>query len=565
MIHAKRMMIDNMPVEINGEKNLLELINKTGVKLPTFCYYSELSVYGACRMCMVEDDRGSMQAACSTPPREGMVIYTNTPRLRKYRKNILELLLANHCRDCTTCKSNENCKLQELAKRFGLDDVRFPNTKTEPEIDDSSLSITIDRSKCILCGDCVRMCNEVQNVGAIDFAHRGSKMKISTAFNVPLVDSGCVGCGQCSAVCPTGAITIKYDTDRLWKLLSDKDTKVIVQIAPAVRAGVAKALGVADANLAMGKMVASLRRMGFAEVFDTTTGADLTIVEETKEFIERLSNGGKLPLFTSCCPAWIKYAETKHPELMENISTCRSPMEMFGAVIKEYYKEDNKKVVSVAVMPCTAKKSEAGRKEFVRNDVPDVDIVITTQELVRMIEESGIMFRDIAPEALSMPFGGTSGSGLLFGVTGGVTEAVLRHISDDKSMGKLEMIAMSGIRGFEGVKECTITHNGVDIKIAVVSGLANAERLIQAIQSGEVSYHFVEVMACPGGCVAGAGQPFGAKPEKVARGNALYQNDRMSQMKSAGDNPVLESLYNNVIGDKVHEMLHVHYGCDCHK
>ncbi len=560
MIHAKRMMIDNMPVEINGEKNLLELINKTGIKLPTFCYHTELSVYGACRMCMVEDNWGSMQAACSTPPKEGMVIYTNTPRLRKYRKNILELLLANHCRDCTTCKSNESCKLQDLARRFGLTDVRFPNTKTKPELDTSSPSITIDRSKCILCGDCVRMCNEIQNVGAINFAHRGSKMQISTAFNVPLSETACVGCGQCAAVCPTGAITIKHDKDRLWSCLEDKDTKVVVQIAPAVRAGVAKALGESDSNLAMGKIVAALRKMGFDEVFDTTTSADLTVIEEAAEFADRLANGGKLPLFTSCCPAWIKYAESKHPELLPHISTCKSPMQMFGAVLKEYYKTSDKRIVSVAVMPCTAKKGEAARSEFIRNGSPDVDIVITTQELVRMIEESGIMFKNIQPEAASMPFGGTSGSGLIFGVSGGVTEAVLRHISDDKSMGNLQTIAMSGVRGFEGLKECTVNHNGTEVHIAVVSGLANAEALIQAIQNGERHYDFVEVMACPGGCVSGAGQPFSKLHERIQRGNALYLNDRLSQIKSPEENPVMKTLYDGLLKGRNHELLHVHYG-----
>ena len=323
------MMIDNMPVEIEGEKNILAVIRKAGIDLPTFCYYSELSVYGACRMCVVEDKSGEIHASCSTPPKAGMEIRTNTPRLRKYRKMILELLLANHCRDCTTCEKNGKCKLQELAQRFGIKQVRFNNTAGESDLDTSSLAIVRDKSKCILCGDCVRMCEEVQNIGAIDFAHRGSKMCISAAFDEPIADTKCIGCGQCAAVCPTGAIVVKNDTAKLWKDLSDANAKVVVQIAPAVRVGVGNELGLPEGENVMGKIVAALRRIGFDEIFDTTTGADLTVLEEAGEFLSKVQKGEKLPLFTSCCPAWVKYAELNHPELMENISTCRSPMQMF--------------------------------------------------------------------------------------------------------------------------------------------------------------------------------------------------------------------------------------------
>ena len=331
------MIIDNIPVAINGEKNLLELIRKAGIELPTFCYYSELSVYGACRMCMVENKWGGMEAACSTPPRNGMEIYTNTPRLRKYRKMILELLLSNHCGECTTCDKNGKCKLQELAARFDIHRIRFDNPKSKPCIDDSSVSITRDANKCILCGDCVRVCNEVQNVGAIDFAFRGSKMKVACSFDKPIGDSNCVGCGQCAAVCPTGAIIIKNDSHRLWKELNQEDTIAVAQVAPAVRVAVAKEFGYNGENV-MGKIVAALRRIGFNYIFDTSTAADLTVMEESKEFADRLANGGKLPLFTSCCPAWIKYAENEYPEILPNISTCRSPMQMFASVINEKFK-----------------------------------------------------------------------------------------------------------------------------------------------------------------------------------------------------------------------------------
>ncbi|MEG2656699.1 MAG: [FeFe] hydrogenase, group A [Clostridium sp.] len=553
------MIIDNIPVEINGEKNILELIRKAGIDLPTFCYYSELSVYGACRMCMFENKWGGIEAACSTPPKAGMEIYTNTVRLRKYRKNILELLLANHCRDCTTCEKNTHCKLQELAQRFGIKEIRFENTAKENEIDNSSLSIVRDNSKCILCGDCVRMCDEVQNVGAIDFIKRGSKMSVGTVFDKPISESNCVGCGQCAAVCPTGAIVVKNDTANLWKDLSDKDTKVVVQIAPAVRVGISEELGQKDGENVMGKLVSALRRMGFDEVFDTSTGADLTVLEETNEFISRLEEGEKLPLFTSCCPAWVSYAEKNYPELMNNVSSCKSPMQMFASVLKEHYSHSNKRIVNVAIMPCTAKKFEAKRDEFKTDGVNDVDYVITTQEVIKMIKESGIIFSQIEPEAVDMPFGASSGAGVIFGVTGGVTEAVIRRVLDDKSITTLRTIAFNGVRGMDGIKETSIDVDGKEIKIAIVSGLKNADDLIQRIKSGESHYDFIEVMACPGGCVGGAGQPFAMEEGKQKRGEGLYTVDKMSSLKRSEENPVMVSLYSGLLKGKVHKLLHVNY------
>lgn len=553
------MIIDNIPVAIEGEKNILELIRKAGIDLPTFCYHSDLSVYGACRMCMVENKWGSMEAACSTPPKPGAEIYTNTPKLRKHRKMILELLLSNHCRDCTTCDKNGECRLQELASRFGITSVRFKNTAAEPDIDDSSVSITRDRNKCILCGDCVRVCNEVQNVGAINFANRGSKMIVATAFDEPIAKSNCVGCGQCAAVCPTGAIVIKNDRMRLWDEFDKEDVKVVAQIAPAVRVAVAKSFGLTDGNV-MGKIVASLKRIGFDEVFDTVTGADLTVLEEANEFLDRISENENIPLFTSCCPAWVNYCEKNYPELLPNVSTCRSPMQMFGSVIKEQYKTSRKKIISVAIMPCTAKKFEAVRSEFKREDGSQViDYVITTKELIQMIKEAGIVFSEIEPESIDMPFGSISGAGVIFGVTGGVTEAVIRRVATDKSVNALRNLAFNGVRGLEGVKEATINYGGTDLKIAVVSGLKNADDLIKRIKGGE-HYDLVEVMACPGGCINGAGQPHTDFEGRKERSANLYEADRMCTNKRSEENPLMMSLYNGLLRGKVHELLHVHYG-----
>ena len=560
MSNKEYITVDGIPVPIEGEKNLLEVIRKAGIKLPTFCYHSDLSVYGACRMCMVENEWGGLDAACSTPPRAGMKIRTNTERLRRYRRNILELIIANHCNDCTTCKNNLRCKLQDLAMRYNIDGVRFPNTShnARPK-DESSDSITSDPSKCILCGDCVRVCHEVQNVGAIDFAFRGSKMSISTAFGKPLSESPCVGCGQCVAICPTGALVVKNHISPVWKAVDNPEIKTTVQIAPAVRVAVGRELGVREGENVMGKIVAALRLMGFDEVYDTSLSADLTVIEESNEFLERLEKGENLPLITSCCPGWVKYCENKHPELMKNVSSCKSPMQMLAALLKDRAKQSGEKTFHVAIMPCTAKKSEATRKEFAQDGSPDVDAVITTNGLIRMIKESGIDFESIEPEAVDMPFGTISGAGVIFGVTGGVTEAVLRRVAATKTRAALLSVANKGQRGMEGVKEFDLEYGDKTLHIAVVSGLANAEKVLKRAKNGE-HFDFIEVMACPGGCINGAGQPYVMHEDRKERAKGLYEADRLLSVRTSDENPLISSIYSDIIKDRAHELLHVHYG-----
>lgn len=555
------MTIDGQSIEFTDEPNVLSVIRKAGIDIPTLCYHSELSIYGACRLCTVENDRGKTFASCSEKPKDGMVIYTNTPRLMRYRKLILELLLAAHCRDCTTCIKSGECHLQELAHRMGVHEIRFENVREQQPIDTSSHSIIRDPNKCILCGDCVRMCDNVQNINAIDFAYRGTDAQVMPAFNKKIAETDCVGCGQCRVVCPTGAISIHTNIDVVWEALADKNTKVIAQIAPAVRVAIGDHFGYAKGENVMGKLVGVLHRLGFDEVYDTSYGADLTVVEESKEFIERFTSGQKMPLFTSCCPAWVKYCETKYPEFVPNLSTCRSPQQMFGAVVREYYKDpeknEGKKIVSVSIMPCTAKKEEILRPESFTNGKQDVDYVLTTTEVVRMIRKSGIVFDKVEIEAADVPFGIGSGSGVIFGVTGGVTEAVLRRLQQGHSRVDMEAIKKSGVRGDEGIKTLTYDYNGREIRAAVVNGLANADKLLQQIKNHEVEYDFVEVMACRRGCIMGGGQPVNAGPRtRKARMKGLYDTDVNTQIKKSNENPMILSLYDSLLKGKEHELLH---------
>lgn len=555
------MTIDGQAIEFTDEPNVLSVIRKAGIDIPTLCYHSELSIYGACRLCTVEDDRGKTFASCSEKPRDGMIIYTNTPRLMRYRKLILELLLAAHCRDCTTCIKSGECHLQELAHRMGVHEIRFENVREIQPIDTSSHAIIRDPNKCILCGDCVRMCDNVQNINAIDFAYRGTDAQVIPAFNKKIAETDCVGCGQCRVVCPTGAISIHTNIDEVWDALADKNTKVIAQIAPAVRVAIGDNFGYAKGENVMGKLVGVLHRLGFDEVYDTSYGADLTVVEESKEFIERFTSGEKMPLFTSCCPAWVKYCENKYPEFVPNLSTCRSPQQMFGAVVREYYKDpeknEGKRIVSVSIMPCTAKKEEILRPESYTNGKQDVDYVLTTTEIVRMIRKSGIVFDKVEIEAADVPFGIGSGSGVIFGVTGGVTEAVLRRLQQGHNRVDMESIKKSGVRGDDGIKVLTYNYNGREIKAAVVNGLANADKVLQQIKNHEAEYDFVEVMACRRGCIMGGGQPVNAGPRtRKARMKGLYDTDVNTQIKKSNENPMILSLYDTLLKGKEHELLH---------
>lgn len=556
------MIIDGRKVEFDKEKNVLEVVRKAGINLPTFCYHSELSIYGACRMCIVEDTKGKTFASCSETPKDGMEIFTNTPKLQKYRKTILELLLAEHDRDCTACDRTGQCQLQELAVRLGIKEIRFNEMIEKLPIDKSSLSIVRNPNKCILCGDCVRVCEEVQGVGALSFAYRGSEMIVTPAFNRDIAEVTCVNCGQCRTVCPTGAIIIKNENYKVWDVIHDKDKRVVAQIAPAVRVALGEEFGLNPGEVTVGKIVAALKTLGIDEVYDTSFGADMTVIEESNEFVTKLTEGRGLPLFTSCCPAWVKYAENKFPDMVDNISTCKSPQQMFGSVLKEYYKdkdkEEGKETIVISVMPCTAKKAEAAREEFEHDGIRDVDIVITTQELAFLIKEVGIIFEELEEESFDMPFGLVSGSGVIFGSTGGVTEAVVTRLLKDKPNHTTKDIMFKDVRGMENIKEAVFNVDGLEVKLAVVHGLKNANELVKQIKSGERSYHFVEVMACPGGCVCGGGQPVSKRRTRgIDRANGLYKLDRTSQIKSSEENPLISSLFEGMLKDR-HDLLHVH-------
>lgn len=560
---SKTMVIDGKKVNFNGQKNILSVIRDSNIDLPTFCYHSELSIYGACRMCSVETADGKIIASCSEVPKDGLEIYTNSPRIRKYRRMILELLLANHDRDCTACERTGKCQLQKLARRYGINQIRFNQLIEDDEIDNSSPSIIRNPNKCIKCGDCVIVCEEIQGVGALGFSHRGTEVQIKPAFNKKLSETNCVNCGQCRIVCPTAAITIKNETQKVWDAIYDKNIRVIAQIAPAVRVALGEEFGLKPGDVTIGKIASILRKIGVDEVYDTALSADLTVIEESNEFLDRFSKNENLPLFTSCCPAWVKFAENKYPELTKNISSCKSPQQMFGSVAREVFnkkdEEDGKKTFIVSIMPCTAKKAEAARPEFSHDGVREVDLVLTTQELAIMIKEIGVNFHTIEEESLDMPFGVASGAGIIFGTTGGVTEAVLRKLLKDKFAKDDCEIIFNNVRGLEAVKEATVEADGRIISIAVVHGLKDADMLIKQIKNGEKYYDLVEVMACKGGCIAGGGQPVPrmiTKETRAMRASGLYNIDKVNQIKNSEDNYIVKSIYKDIIKGNNH-ILHV--------
>jgi len=519
-------------------------------------------------MCVVEVEGRGIMASCSTPPAPGMKILTNSPRVQRVRRTVLELLLANHDRECTTCDRNGSCKLQELANRFGVKKIRFGERDIKLPLDRSSRSLVRDPNKCILCGDCVRMCAEVQGIGVLDFSGRGSKTVVTPAFNKDLADVDCVNCGQCSAVCPTGAIVVKDETDRAWSAIHNPEKVVVVQVAPAVRVALGEEFGLPAGQIVTGKVVAALKRLGFDKVFDTSITADLTVIEETHEFIKRLQTGEKLPQFTSCCPAWVKFAEHNGAEYLKNLSSCRSPQQMFGSLVKKYWaKEIGKKpedIFVVSIMPCTAKKYEAALPQFATGGVRDVDLVLTTQELARMIREAGLVFDQLDIESFDTPFGFTTGAGVIFGTTGGVAEAVLRAAHEFVTGEPIDRHNFEAVRGFDQRKEATVEIAGQQIKVAVVHGLASAKALLQEMKEGKADYQIVEVMACPGGCVGGAGQPISPSMEtKKERAKGIYNADKLSQLRKAQDNPVVAKFYDQWLAKPnsaaAHETLHTSY------
>lgn len=573
--------MDMVNLKINGQAvsvpagyTVLEAAREVGIDIPTLCYLKDVSQTGSCRMCVVEIvGARALQAACVYPVSEGLEVLTHSPSVRKARKSTLELLLSNHDRKCLTCTRNQKCELQALADELGVDGIRYEGEVIHYDIDDLSPSIVRDNNKCVLCRRCINVCKNIQTVGAIDTMERGFKTHIGCAFNMPLSESACVNCGQCIAVCPVGALREKDNTEKVFDAIADKDKYVIVQTAPAVRAAIGEEFGYEIGTPTTGKMAAALRRLGFDKVFDTDTGADLTIMEEGTELLDRIQNGGKLPLITSCSPGWIKFCEHNFPDFLDNLSSCKSPHQMFGAVLKSYYAQKNnidpEKIVVVSVMPCVAKKFESDREEMQAGGLRDVDIVISTRELAKMIKQSGIKYELLPDEKFDAPFEEATGAGVIFGATGGVMEAALRTVAEILEGKSLDKIEYEEVRGTKGIKEATLNIAGKDIRIAVAHGLGNARKLLESIRSGEKQYEFIEIMACPGGCVTGGGQPIcSAKTYmdidvKKERARALYAEDEDAAIRKSHENPDIKLLYSEFFekpgSHKSHELLHTHY------
>ncbi|MGE5585159.1 MAG: NADH-dependent [FeFe] hydrogenase, group A6 [Bacillota bacterium] len=568
-VKALRLTIDGREVEAHEGETVLDAARRAGRDIPTLCYHPAVGRIGSCRVCVVEiEGARALPASCVTPVADGMVVHTNTPAVREARRTVLELLLAAHPHDCLKCERNGRCELQDLAMRLGIRSARFHREKDHRDLDASSPALVREPDKCVLCGRCVKVCNEVQAVGVLGFAYRGTRSCVTPMFERGLAESKCVSCGQCAKACPVGAISEKEEWERVLDAIADPDLHVVVQVAPAVRAAIGEEFGIPAGTAVTGKLATAFHRLGFDAVFDTQFAADLTIMEEGHELLERIKSRGKLPLITSCSPGWVRFCETFFPGFLGNVSSCKSPQQMMGAVIKTYYARKAgvvpERVFSVSVMPCTAKKYEAARPEMRASGVRDVDVALTTRELARMIKAAGIDFASLPDGEFDAPLGISTGAGTIFGATGGVMEAALRTVSEvvtKKPAGKVEFLE---VRGLEGIREAAVDVGGQEVRIAVASGLANAARLLQRIREGKASFHFVEIMACPGGCVEGGGQPRSCDPEIAAkRAAALYAEDRHMKVRKSHENLAVRRLYDEFLGkpgsEVAHRLLHTAY------
>ena len=566
--------IDDQKVSVPKGTTILDAARKAGIDIPTLCFLKEINEVGDCRMCIVEvEGRRGFATSCIQKVEEGMVVHTHTKNVLEARRTILDLIISNHSKDCLTCTRSGNCELQTLATKFNILDVQFPGARTEHKIDDKSPSIVRDFNKCILCRRCVATCKNVQDIGAIDCINRGFESCISTVGDHSLNDVNCTFCGQCIQSCPTGALHEKENINDVWVKLKDPDSYVVVQTAPSVRVALGEEFGMKIGTNVAGKMVTALKRLGFDKVFDTNTGADFTIMEEATEFVERFKQNQTLPMITSCCPAWVKFIEMNYPELLPHLSSCKSPHEMFGALVKSYYAEkekiDPKKIVVVSVMPCIAKKFETQREELSNNGLSNVDYTITTRELARMIKQANIDFVKLEDSGFDNPMGEATGAAAIFGTTGGVMEAALRTAQDILTGKDLEKIEFEQVRGKKQIRKATVEIAGKQIKVATASGLANARKVLEEIKSGKADYQFVEIMACPGGCIMGGGQPI--KSSKIRsevdvrklRADALYTIDEKSTIRKSHENPVLKKIYKDYLGEPgghlAHELLHTKY------